>query len=193
MTRAADAAADPYTALWALACGTGMRQGEILGLRWPDIDIDHARLTVKHSLIRLSKEVRLVEPKTESSKRVVRLDPKLVARLVSHRKAEVESALESGRSYDLKSYVFRRKDGQPVSAAMVLKAWHHALRRAELPIMPFHSARHSVATTLIARTGNPKMAADVLGHSDVATTLRMYAHTTPRQHEQAAAILGEAL
>lgn len=121
------------------------------------------------------------------------LSPQLVARLTVHRTAEAAAALKAGRPYDLKSFVLQREDGRPLSAAMVLRTWNRALRRASLPMMRFHDARHTVATTLIDRTGNSRLAADVLGHSDPSTTIRMYAHSTPKQHEQAAAILGEAL
>ena len=80
-----------------------------------------------------------------------------------------------------------------LSAAIVLKAWHRALRRASLPHLRFHDARHSVATTLMQRLHNARLVADVLGHANVSTTLSMYAHTTATMHQQAAAILGEAL
>ena len=78
-------------------------------------------------------------------------------------------------------------------ASIVLKCWHQALAAAGLPRMRFHDARHSVATTLMDRTRNARTVADVLGHANVSTTLSMCAHTTATQHEEAAAILGEAL
>ena len=177
---AAGTASDPLAALWALALGTGMRAGEMLALRWSDIDLKRGLISVRHSLVVNSSE--LADPKTDASRRIIHLSGALIDRLARH-KADAQPAL----------FVFHRSDGRPLSHAMVLKAWHRALKRAGLPKLRFHDARHSVATTLLARTGNARMVADVLGHADVATTLRMYAHTTPSQHEQAAAILGEAL
>jgi integrase len=190
---AADGAADPLAPMWALALGTGMRQGEILGLRWAEVDVDRALLAVAHSLVHIKGAFILAEPKTASSRRMIHLSAPLVDRLASHRRGAAEAALASGRSYDLASFVFRRTDGRPLSGSIVLKAWHRALKRAGLPVMRFHDARHSVATTLMDRTRNARTVADVLGHADVSTTLRMYAHTTSTQHVEAAAILGEAL
>jgi integrase len=150
-------------------------------------------LSVKRSLVHLGGEWILVDPKTASSRRVIHLSPTLVDRLVRHRMAEAEAALREGRPYELGGFVFRRVDGRPLSASMVIKAWHRALERAGLPRMRFHDARHSVATILMDRLRNARLVADVLGHANVSTTLQMYAHTTATQHEQAAAVLGEAL
>lgn len=184
LLEAADASQDELRAMWALALGTGMRQGEILGLRWSDVDIDRGLLAVHHSLVHLKGRDILSEPKTASSRRVIHVAPQLVARLVSHRRS---------RGGIGNAFVFRRDDGRPLSAAIVLKAWHRALRRAGLPQLRFHDARHSVATILMDRMRNARLVADVLGHANVSTTLAMYTHTTATQHEQAAAVLGEAL
>src|SRR5207247_823469 len=89
---AAETAADPLTPMWALALGTGMRQGEILGLRWPDVDVDRGLLAVQHSLVHVKGAFVLAEPKTASSRRVIHLSPALVNRLVSHRMPEAQAA-----------------------------------------------------------------------------------------------------
>ncbi len=193
LIEAADTAQDPHAVLWALALGTGLRQGELLGLAWPDADLEHGLLHVRRSLTHLPDGDVLGEPKSASSRRSVRLGPALVDRLASHRGSGAEAALREGRSYDLAGPVFRRADGRPLSASIVLKAWHHALERAGLPLVRFHDARHSVATTLLARGLSARLVADVLGHANVSTTLAVYAHSTAAQHDQAAAILGEAL
>jgi integrase len=189
----ADEARDPHAVLWALALGTGLRQGELLGLAWPDLDLERGLLHVRRSLTHLPAGDVLGEPKSASSRRSVRLGPGLVERLASHRRSGAEAALREGRSYDLNGSVFRRTDGRPLSASIVLKAWHRALERAGLPMVRFHDARHSVATTLLARGLSARLVADVLGHANVSTTLAVYAHSTAAQHDQAAAILGEAL
>ncbi len=115
-----------------------MRQGEILGLRRPDVDVDRGLLSVRHSLVHPKGQFILAEPKTASSRRVIHLSAVLVARLVSHRMTEAQDALRAGRSYEIAGFVFRRQDGRPLSAAIVLKAWHRALDRAGLPRLRFH-------------------------------------------------------
>jgi integrase len=190
---AADAAQDHHAALWALALGTGLRQGELLGLAWPDVELERGLLHVRRSLTHLPTGDVLGEPKSASSRRSVRLGMAIVDRLARHRAAEAGMALREGRSYDLAGPVFRRANGRPLSASIVLKAWHRALERAGLPLVRFHDARHSVATTLLARGMSARLVADVLGHANVSTTLAVYAHSTASQHDQAAAILGEAL
>jgi len=190
---AADAAQDQHAALWALALATGLRQGELLGLSWPDVELARGLLHVRRSLTHLPSGDVFGEPKSASSRRSVRLGAGIVDRLARHRAKEAETALREGRSYDLAGPVFRRADGRPLSASIVLKAWHRALERSGLPLLRFHDARHSVATTLLARGLSPRLVADVLGHANVSTTLAVYAHSTASQHDQAAAILGEAI
>ena len=176
-------AEDPYATLWALALSTGLRQGELLGLAWADIDLERGLLHVRRSLTHLPTGDVLGEPKSASSRRSVRLGQAIIDRLARHRAAGLVAT----------GPVFRREDGRPLSASIVLKAWHQALKRAGLPLIRFHDARHSVATTLLARGLSARLVADVLGHANVSTTLAVYAHSTASQHDQAAAILGEAL
>jgi len=194
MVDAADVRNDPLATLWALALGTGARQGELLALRWGDLDTDHGRLHIQRSLIYVKGELNVTaEPKTRSSSRTIHLSDGLVARLLTHRKAEAEAALRAGRSYDLAGFIFSRADGMPLSNNIVSKAWRRAVVAAGLPPVRFHDARHSVATILLERGESARLVADLLGHSNVTTTLQTYAHSTPTQHQRAAAILGEIL
>jgi integrase len=194
LVEAADAAGDPHATLWALALGTGARQGELLGLLWPDLDDRRGLLHIERSLIYVAGEGdHTAETKTKSSNRTIHIAPALVDRLLAYRAASAQSALREGRSYNLTGPIFQRPDGRPLSQNIVVKKWHAALFRAGLPAVRFHDARHSVATILLQRGMSARAVADQLGHSNITTTLNVYAHSTPTQHEQAAAILGEFL
>lgn len=189
----ADAGGDELATLWALACGTGARMGELLGLRWADLDARRGLLSIQRALQYGTDDV--AEPKTKSSRRTIHLAPALVERLAQHRATEAEAALREGRTYDLNGFMFQRRDGsgRPLSGNIVGKAWRHAIARAHLPTVRFHDVRHSVATVLLQRGLSARLVADLLGHAHISTTLQTYARSTASQHEQAAAILGDVL
>jgi integrase len=194
LVESAEHANDPLSPLWALALATGARQGELLGLRWGDLEVAKQRLHIQRSLIYVKGGGdHVAEPKTNRSSRTIHLAASLVDRLTDHRKAAASAALAAGRPYDLTGYIFSRPDGRPLSGNIVKGAWPKALLRAGLPRVRFHDARHSVATQLLERGLSPRLVADLLGHSNIATTLGTYGHTTPSQHEHAAAIMGEIL
>jgi|SRR6266550_5863126 len=178
LIESSDAATDSVMPLWALALGTGARQGELLGLLWSDLDTRLGQLHIQRSLIYVKGGGDLlVEPKTRSSRRTIHLAPALVERLQAHRKASAEAAFREGRSYNLSGHIFQRVDGRPLSQNIVTKAWRAALLRAALPAVRFNDARHSAATILLERGMSARMVADLLGHSNVTTTLNLYAHS----------------
>jgi len=174
---------DDLEALWTVALTTGLRQGELLALRWPDVDLDRGSLRVVASLIRIvGQEPQLAEPKSRRSRRRVELSAAAVDALRRHR----ASAPSIG-------YVFARPDGRPLSVTTTWKRWRALLERAHVPAMPFHSARHSAATLLLSRGVHPKIVSEMLGHSTVAITLDVYSHVTPAMHREAARIMDELL
>jgi integrase len=174
---------DDLEALWTVALTTGLRQGELLALRWPDVDLERASLRVVASLIRLAgQEPQLAEPKSRRSRRQVELSAAAVDALRRHR----TSAPSIG-------FVFSRPDGRPLSVTTTWKRWRRLLERAQVPVMPFHSARHSAATLLLSRGVHPKIVSEMLGHSTVAITLDVYSHVTPAMHREAARVMDELL
>jgi integrase len=174
---------DDLEALWTVALTTGLRQGELLALRWPDVDLDHGSLRVVASLMRLvGQEPQLVEPKSRRSRRQVELSAGAVDALHRHR----ASAPSIG-------FVFARADGRPLSVTTTWKRWQAVLLRAKVPAMPFHSARHSAATLLLSRGVHPKIVSEMLGHSTVAITLDVYSHVTPAMHREAAKVMDDLL
>ena len=174
---------DDLEALWVVALTTGLRQGELLALRWPDVDLERNSLRVVASLIRLvGQEPQLAEPKSRRSRRQVELSAAAVDALRRHR-ANAPSI----------GFVFSRPDGRPLSVTTTWKRWRALLERAQVPAMPFHSARHSAATLPLSRGVHPKIVSEMLGHSTVAITLDVYSHVTPIMQREAAAAMDALL
>lgn len=174
---------DDLEALWTVALTTGLRQGELLALRWPDVDLERGSLRVVASLIRIvGQEPQLAEPKSRRSRRQVELSIGAVDALRRHR-AKAPSI----------GFVFARPDGRPLSITTTWKRWRRVLDRAQVPAMPFHSARHSAATLLLSRGVHPKIVSEMLGHSTVAITLDVYSHVTPVMHREAARVMDDLL
>lgn len=177
------ARSDDLGALWTVALTTGLREGELLALRWPDVDLDRGSLRVVASLIRIvGQEPQLVEPKSRRSRRQVELSAAAVKALRQHR----NNAPSIG-------FVFARPDGRPLSVTTTWKRWRALLERAKVPAMPFHSTRHSAATLLLSRGVHPKIVSEMLGHSTVAITLDVYSHVTPAMHREAANVMDDLL
>jgi integrase len=189
------AESDPLRALWRLAIAAGLRQGELAGLRWPDVDLDAGVVSISAALEqRTGREPRRAETKTARSRRVVPLDPTTVAALSEHRARAIEADLEVGKAYDLRGWVFRRTRGEgPLTMSILWKAWRSLAARAGVPLVRFHDLRHTTATVMLAQGVDVRAIADVLGHADVATTLRTYAHMTEGATRRAAQVMGEAL
>jgi integrase len=189
------AEADPLHALWRLAIAAGLRQGELCGLRWGDIDLDGGSVSVAASLEQRTgrKPVR-AETKTARSRRTVPLDAATIEALRQHRATAAKKALAAGRSYDLGGWVFRRTRGEgPLTMSIVWKAWRKLAERAGVRLVRFHDLRHTTATVMLAQGIDVRTVADVLGHSDVSTTLRTYVHSTEGGARQAAQVMGAAL
>ena len=161
-----------------LALTAGMRSGEISGLTWQDLDLAHARLTVRE-VFTAGQERTLPkkQAKTRAGQRVVPLVPETVAFLAS---------LEQGKPSDL---VFRRPDGGPYRGDSFARVLRRLCLKHNLPIVKFHGLRHTNATILLEAGVSPLQVAALLGHSNVQVTLSIYAHLTKRMEEQAVGVL----
>jgi len=180
-------------ALYVLAITTGMRHGELLGLRWRDIDLDAGAVRVQSSLQRVRGGFELSEPKTAHSRRQVVLGDSAVAALRRWRLRQAEERLAAGSAaWQDSGLVFTNPLGE--NALGVLRTSFPALlERAGVPRVRFHDLRHSAATLMLGQGIHPKIVSEMLGHSTVAITLDLYSHTTPTMQQEAAASMNRLL
>ena len=174
-----------------VAAMTGLRRGELVGLRWDDIDLDAGRLTVRHTLLNIEGELVEGTPKTKRGLRSLDLDAATVAALRAHRTAQVETRLLVGPAYQDSGYVFTRPDGRPWNPESVAQVFDRLVARNGLRRIRFHDLRHTHASHLLAAGANPKVVSERLGHASVAFTLDVYSHVMPGQQADAAAAVAE--
>ena len=163
--------------LYLLAITTGMRQGELLGLRWRDVDLDGSTITIQHTLVRGVRD--LAEPKTAGAKRTFRIGQEMVGSLRQHRRAQLQDRLAAGARWHEQDFVFAGPHGDPWHGRNILAAFHVALGRAGLPPQRFHDLRHACATLLLEEGEELGVVSKLLGHSTVSTTPDTYGRLTP--------------
>ena len=173
---------DPWHALWVLAVTCGPRLGEMLGLKWEDIDGDRLRIVREWTMDRSVKAWRLAELKSRASYRTVVLPDVTLAALEEHRRGQHQLGM-------ITPYMFAAPNGLPPSAHRIYLAFHRTLQALELPIIRPHDLRHTCATLHLEAGANPRVVQELLGHSTVAITLQLYGHVTPRMHAAAAATM----
>lgn len=174
-------------ALFVLAVSTGLRQGELLGLRWPDIDLGEGVLRVRHGLQRQDGEYRFVEPKSKQSRRTLPLPGMAVSALRCHRVSQAEERLEAGPKWEESDLVLPTRVGRPMHPSVVRSAFRRALKTAGLKQQRFHDLRHCCATLLAAGGAHPREIMKTLSHSQISVTMNVYnTHAIPsRQRETA--------
>jgi integrase len=189
---------DPLEALYVVAVMAGMRQGELLGLQWTDIDWKAGRLQVQHTLQwRKGGRWTLEEPKTGHSRRSIRLPATALQALKAHKARQAEQRLTMGPAWEDNTLVFCNALGRPIEPTNLLhRSYKRLLARAELAPIRFHDLRHTYAT-LALRDGVPvKVVSETLGHASITLTLDTYSHVLPDMQDDAAArmerLLGRA-
>lgn len=178
---------DRFEALYVVAVTAGLRQGELLGLKWEDLDCNRGVLQVKRTLSGIkSAQPIFSTPKTAKGKRPVELTAKAIEALQEHRKlqtVEQEDLAGLWRNYGL---VFPTRLGTPMSRHnLVTRHFKPLLKRATLPDIRFHDLRHTAATLALAVGTNPKIVQEMLGHANIAITLDTYSHLLPNMQAEA--------
>jgi integrase len=186
-------AGDRLEALVTMALTLGLRQGEALGLRWQDVDLDAGMLTVRVQLQRVKGTPQLVEPKTSGSSRTLALPEPVADALRQHKIRQLEERLVVGSRWQDWGLVFTTSVGTPLDAVKVTRRFQDRLARAGLPRMRFHDLRHSAASLLLAQGVHPRVVMELLGHSDIRLTMNTYSHVIPQLSREAADKMGAAL
>ncbi len=170
----------------ALALATGMRRGEILGLRWGDLSEDRSVAHVRRSLQATGAALVFEEPKTRRSRRSVALPEFLHPYLERHRADQATRREDRGDGWICSDLVIERGDGSPVNPDSMSSAWRFLVIRSGLPHVRFHDLRHAHATLLLLAGVHPKVVSERLGHASVGITLDIYSHVIPGMQAEAA-------
>jgi len=185
---------DRFEALYVLAITTGLRRGELLGLRWDDADLDRGTLRVGRALVREGGRQVLGETKNRRGRRQVNLTPRTMAALKAHRKRQLEQRVKLASLYEDHGLIFSSEHGTPLNPEnLVKRSFKPLLNKAGLPEIRFHDLRHTCATLLLGRGVHPKIVQELLGHVTIAMTLDTYSHYLPSMGDQASGAMGEAL
>jgi integrase len=186
-------AQDPELALYHVAAATGMRRGELLGLRWRDVDLAGARLSVRQQYTRQGKSLGFGPPKSAKSIRTIDLDGETVDLLREQRERQLFERRKWGNRADL-DLVFCRPGGLPEDPNVIGRRFGRRVRDlASLPAIGLHGLRHTHATLLLEEGVDVKTVSERLGHDSVQTTLELYGHVTPKMRANAAARFGTLL
>ena len=177
---------DRWHALWVVLVATGLRPGEAMGLKWPDLV--NNRLHIQRVLVPGSKGTwRFADPKTARSRRSVTLPEIATQALRQHRVDQAREKLAAGGSYHDNGLVFAGVTGEPVDMrSLTRNHFHRILEKAGLPKIRLYDLRHTSATLLLAAGEHPKIVSERLGHSSVMLTLDTYSHVLPDMQARAA-------
>lgn len=193
---------DRFKTLYKFALGTGLRRGEILALKWSDIDFDNKEVSVtksiryvtKNDITNIDKAQFIVQtPKSQSSIRKVPIPTNLVKELKIYKLKQSEIKLKNAVIYDNQDYVFAKEDGKPIEGQYLLRYYKKALENAGIEYRKFHVMRHTYASRLIENDVNIKVVQTLLGHSSLRMTSEIYAHILPKQKIDAVESLNNCL
>ena len=180
--------------LYIVALGTGLRIGEILGLKWSDIDFKNNELHVNRSLQKAAiyeddkivrYEVQETTPKTKNSLRTIPVPQNIIKKLIAHKKEQNEIILLLQEEYDNKNYVFCNKLGKPIEDKRPGRNLKTILTSISIEPIKFHALRHTYATRLFEAGIPPKTVQHLMGHSDIETTMNIYTHVMKEQKLEA--------
>jgi integrase len=182
-----------WAAIWALMLTTGMRRGEVLGLRWADVDLEAGTVSIRSTRIRYGTTIDTSTPKTARGNRTINVGPGVGALLRTWRKEQTADRLMMGAGWqNADDLVVTLADGSSPNPEAFSNLFHKLSKRAGLRPIRLHDLRHSYATAALAAGVPVKVVSQRLGHADIGVTLKVYAHVMPGDDE-AAATMADAL
>lgn len=174
-----------FEVLFRFALGLGLRKGELLGLRWEDVDLEAATMKITGSLQRQRGKLVRSATKTDASVRTIALPPTLMTMLLKHRDRQEQQRATASRWTD-SGLVFTSLVGTAIEPSDLSREFKRVLKEADIPEdFRFHDLRHACATFLIVMGVHPRVVMEILGHSQIGTTMNIYAHVLPRVQRDA--------
>lgn len=187
--------ADRWGTAFLCLLGTGLRTGELLALRWQDVDLDKQYIHIKQTLVRTKeKGLYFDEPKTEKSKRIVPLPSEVAAALKKHRIEQLELRVFQGEKYQNNDLVFATSKGTPINPRNFIRKFHKIRDNVGISKeVNLHALRHTYATRLLEEGENLKIVQELLGHTKISTTADTYSHVSAEVKAKAAAKMDKLL
>lgn len=177
---------DRFEAIYTLALTTGMREGELLSLRWRSLDLEQGTLQVRTTIRRTTEGFTVTEAKSARSRRKLLLTPNAVDALRRHREIQLIERAQLAEAWEDNDLVFPNTIGRPVEAGNFLRRHYRPLlKRLGFPPVRFHDLRHTAATLLLLQGIHPKIVSEMLGHASVSITLDLYSHVLPDMQRDA--------
>ena len=175
--------------LWHLLALTGLRRGEALGLKWPDVDLEGGRLSIQRQRVLSGYEVQ-ERAQTKSRKgRPVSIDAGTIAMLRLQSQRQLADADDWGDAWQATGHVFTRENGEPWHPDRVKKLFEQAVKKIDVPRIRMHDLRHTWATLALRAGVNPKVVQERLGHANISITMDTYSHVLPDLQESAAELV----
>jgi integrase len=170
-----------YGPIWLLALSKGLRKGELLGVRWSDVDLDRGTLRIAQTIGALHGKIVFKGTKNAGSKRAITLRAGVIAALRAHKVQQLERRLKVGEGWQDHDLVFTAAHGGPIHPDNLDRDFKRLVKLAGVKPIRIHDCRHSYATLALSTGEHVKVVSDTLGHTDISMTLQTYAHVIPAQ------------
>jgi integrase len=184
---------DRYEALYLLVVSAGLRRSEVLGLKWEDVDLTHRQLRVRRGLVRVRGEGKVVTDTKTHRARSIALSDEVLAALKARKQQQEIERIKAGEKWTESGHVFTSHLGTSVEPRNLNRFFAAKLKRLDIPKIHLHELRHTCATILLSEGVHPKVVQELLGHSNISTTLNIYSHVIHGMHEETMQRMGKLL